>query len=85
MRLQSKTVLITGGTKGIGKACAKAFANERANVIITYGHDDKVAKETEAELQKNGSRVLTIKAEIEARSDARRNGKECRSRWSPYH
>ena len=31
-----KTVLITGGSRGIGEACARVFANAGANVIITY-------------------------------------------------
>ncbi len=31
-----KNVLITGGSRGIGRSCAKIFSNLNANVIITY-------------------------------------------------
>ncbi len=64
MKLQDKTVLITGGTKGIGKACTLAFAEQGANVVVTYAHDEKAAKETEAELKKYEVKTLIFKASI---------------------
>jgi NAD(P)-dependent dehydrogenase (short-subunit alcohol dehydrogenase family) len=51
-RFQGKTVLITGGTSGIGKATAKAFADEGAKVIITSRKQENIDK-TVAELGKN--------------------------------
>ena len=41
----SKTVIITGGTKGIGKGIAKAFKNEGYNVVICSRNDNGFAKE----------------------------------------
>lgn len=47
--LKDKTVLVTGGSRGIGAACADAFAKEGANVAIIYSGNaekaEKVAKE----------------------------------------
>ncbi len=64
MTLKDKTVLITGGTKGIGRACAEAFAKEGANVIINYAHDGKVAKGVVDHLIKHGVKTLIVKADI---------------------
>jgi NAD(P)-dependent dehydrogenase (short-subunit alcohol dehydrogenase family) len=45
-----KTVLITGGSRGIGRACAQLFASSGANVIITYKAAKEDANETLATL-----------------------------------
>ena len=42
----NKNVLITGGSRGIGRACAKLFSDLNANVIITYKSDIEEAKHT---------------------------------------
>ena len=41
----SKTVLITGGTRGIGRACAELFINKGCKVAVTYEKSDDIAKE----------------------------------------
>jgi 3-oxoacyl-[acyl-carrier protein] reductase len=46
----NKNVLITGGSRGIGKACAQLFAALNANVIITYKSDKAAAEEVIASL-----------------------------------
>jgi 3-oxoacyl-[acyl-carrier protein] reductase len=53
-----KTVLITGGSRGIGKACAKQFASLNADVIITYKHDQEAAERTLNELEHKGNHGL---------------------------
>ena len=52
--LDRKTVLITGGARGIGKGIARACLEEGAQVVITNLNID-VGKETEAELSGLGS------------------------------
>ena len=48
-----KNVLITGGSRGIGRACAKLFSDLNANVIISYNHNYKEARNTISALNKH--------------------------------
>ncbi len=56
--LTGKTVLITDGSRGIGKACALLFASLNANVIITYDTDHHTADATLHELHHSGEHTL---------------------------
>ena len=42
----SKVVLVTGGSRGIGRACVVAFAKAGATVVLTYAGNDAAAEET---------------------------------------
>lgn len=64
MILKDKTVLVTGGSKGIGRACVEAFAEQGANVIINYAHDEQAAKESADVAAKHGVRTLVVQADI---------------------
>ena len=46
MDFSGKCILITGGSRGIGKACADAFAARNAQVMINYHRDKQAAQET---------------------------------------
>ncbi|XCI75748.1 MAG: 3-oxoacyl-[acyl-carrier-protein] reductase [Flavobacteriales bacterium] len=48
--LEGKTIIVTGGTRGIGKAIVEIFAQERAQVIFTYSSSTKKAQAIEAKL-----------------------------------
>lgn len=60
----SKTVIITGAAKGIGKAIAKNFAYSGYNVCINYNTSEGEAKELCSELAKDGCNVIICKADI---------------------
>lgn len=65
-RFNNKVVLVTGGTRGIGRAIAESFAKEGAKVAVTYvSRDDKAQ-----ELEKMG--ILAIKCDVSNRDDVRR-------------
>lgn len=51
----NKNILITGGSRGIGKACAKLFSSLNANVIFTFKSNQKAAESTLDEMDKNGN------------------------------
>lgn len=59
-----KTVIITGGAKGIGKAIAYGFANSGYNVIINYKTSEKQAIQIKEELTKLGRNVEIYKADL---------------------
>lgn len=59
-----KTVLVTGASKGIGKAIAKKFAQNGCNIIINYNKSESKAKSLVKELSKYNIRTLMVKADI---------------------
>ena len=67
-RLEDKNILITGGTMGIGFACAKLFRDEGARVAIT-GRSQSTLDEAKTAL---GADVLTIRADVRRLSDIER-------------
>jgi 3-oxoacyl-[acyl-carrier protein] reductase len=58
MQLQGQVALITGGSRGIGRATALAFAREGADIAFCHLNDDAKAAETAAEIAALGRRVL---------------------------
>lgn len=59
-----KTIIITGGTKGLGKAIAKVFALHNYNLVLTYLHDDASALQTKKELEQFNSEVMIVKSDV---------------------
>ena len=57
------TIVITGGTKGIGKAIALVLAKAKHNLVLTYVNDDKNALQTKEELEKY-TNVLVLKSDV---------------------
>ncbi|MGD0625825.1 MAG: 3-oxoacyl-[acyl-carrier-protein] reductase [Thermodesulfobacteriota bacterium] len=64
MTFTDQVVLVTGGSRGIGKAVADAFAQRGASVVINYGHDEGAAQETQSIIQRAGGKAQTQQADI---------------------
>ncbi len=62
--LTNKTVLITGASSGIGLACAHAFAQEAARLIITARRKQRIDALANELRQEHGSGVLTIQLDV---------------------
>jgi len=63
-RLQGKIALVTGASRGIGRAIAKLFAEEGAKVVINYGRSEREASSLAEEIKKQGGEVLLVKADV---------------------
>lgn len=59
-----KTALITGGTKGIGKAIAQEFLQNGYEVILNYCHDEEAAIATQAEFNQQGFCPVLMRADV---------------------
>lgn len=64
LRFKDKIVLITGGTRGIGRAIARRFASEGATLILNYRGNCETAAEAEANMREFGVRCMTIQANV---------------------
>ncbi len=60
----NKVALITGGTRGIGRAIALKLSEEGYNIAISYINNDKKAQEVVDEIEKNNVKALAIKADV---------------------
>jgi len=69
MKLKNKTVLVTGAARRVGKEIACLFAEQGANVIISYRNSSKDAKETVKLLMKHTKSSKAIKADISKSTD----------------
>ncbi len=62
-KLQNKTAMVTGGSRGMGKAIAKELAAQGANLVITYVNNEEKANEVVTEIEQTGGKAIAIKAD----------------------
>jgi len=58
------STLITGGSKGIGRAIAHELAEPGRTLVINYAHDDAAGNSTKAELEDQGAKVILAKGDV---------------------
>jgi 3-oxoacyl-[acyl-carrier protein] reductase len=72
MKLDGKVAVVTGASRGIGKAIAETFAREGADVVVNYVKSENEAKEVVKQIKAMGRRALAVKADVSKRADAQR-------------
>ncbi|MDD3612568.1 MAG: 3-oxoacyl-[acyl-carrier-protein] reductase [Caldicoprobacterales bacterium] len=69
MSLKGKTAIITGGSRGIGKACAIYLAKQGADIVFNYSNNSSMAEETADEIKNLGVKVQAVKADVKSSQD----------------
>jgi len=76
--LKAKSVLITGGSRGLGAATAHAFANEGANILVNYVSDEASAANVVAEISdKHGVKADAVQGDVGVEENRVKIVKKC--------
>jgi 3-oxoacyl-[acyl-carrier protein] reductase len=70
--LAGKAALVTGGSRGIGAATVKLFAQAGADVVFNYHRNREAAAQVEQEARKHGTRIESLKADLGKMADAKK-------------
>jgi 3-oxoacyl-[acyl-carrier protein] reductase len=62
--LEGQVAIVTGGSRGIGAACAIFFAKAGADVVITYAHNAAAAANTVSKVEALGRTCMALKADV---------------------
>ncbi len=68
--MKNKTVIITGASSGIGKACAIAFGRRGANIVVS-GRNKENLEQAAEELRKTGAQVLAVAGDVSNENDCK--------------
>ncbi|QPH38609.1 SDR family oxidoreductase [Pedobacter endophyticus] len=66
---QTKTVVVTGASSGIGQGVAVAFGEQGANVVVNYHQDEQGASRTVRMIEKKGGKGASLKADVSKESE----------------
>ncbi len=66
-----KTVIVTGGSRGIGAAIVKELASNNYNIVLNYNNSEQSAKKIQNELKENGINIEIFKADVSKRDEVK--------------
>lgn len=69
MKLEGKVAIVTGGSQGIGKAVAKAYAREGARVVVVNAGNPERGQEVADEIEAEGGAACSIRADVTSKAE----------------
>jgi NAD(P)-dependent dehydrogenase (short-subunit alcohol dehydrogenase family) len=72
MKLENKVAIVTGGSRGIGKAISKRFAGDGARLVVNYRDDADAAGELVDDIRAAGGEAISVQADVSRRPDTDR-------------
>ncbi|MER9213837.1 SDR family oxidoreductase [Mesorhizobium sp. M0663] len=81
--LEGKTALVTGSSRGIGRAIAEGLAAKGAAVVVNYVGNEKAAREVVAAIEGIGGKAVAIQADVYSIPDIRRLFDETERQMGP--
>ncbi len=73
--LKDKVAVVTGGSRGIGRAVALALAEAGADILLNYSRSDKQADQVKKEIEKKKRKCVTVRADVGKFEQAQNLGK----------
>ena len=67
-----KTIIVTGGSRGIGAAIVSLLAKENYNIVLNYNKSEEIAKKMQEEFTKIGKTVEIFKADVSKREEVKK-------------
>ena len=71
MKLKGKVAIITGSSRGIGRAIANTFAKEGAKVVVNYNKSEEQAKKVVESIEKSGSKAISVKCDVSKENEVK--------------
>lgn len=70
-RLEGQVAVVTGASRGLGRACALELGREGATVVVNYFTSPEPAKEVVAEIEKAGSKAIAVAGNVGVATEAK--------------
>lgn len=67
-----KTVIVTGGSKGIGESIVRDLSKKEYNIVLNYNKSEENAKKIQKELKENGILIDIFKADVSKREEVKK-------------
>ena len=62
--LKGKVALVTGSSRGIGRAIAERYGSLGASVVVNYAGDERTARDVVAAIERSGGAAIAVKADV---------------------